>query len=126
VIGGSQPTVDAGRGLGLTGSLEKVVELLAHWRLSRFIAQALGLLGKSLFKREGVFDPAALLHGATSMKQKPECQTPIGGKGSIAGTGKISAGFRAYKKARCRDHRPKKGVLLTKLIGRACAAGSNS
>jgi hypothetical protein len=63
VIGGSQPPVDAGRGLGLTGSLEKVVAALAYRRLSRLFAKALSLLGKSLFKRERVLDPAALLHG---------------------------------------------------------------
>jgi hypothetical protein len=116
VIGGSQPSVDAGRGLGLTGSLEKVVAALAYRRLSRLFAKALGLLHKSFFKRERVFDPAALLHGIHLHETKTA--PPIADRRKMfhCWNKKISR-VLAYKNTRFRNAWPKKRRAFNKVYG---------
>jgi hypothetical protein len=83
VIGGSEPPDNADCSLGVAGSFQEVIARLAHWHLSRFVAQALSLLRYSFFKGEGVFDVTASPHGYLLHGTKTAIKTPFRAAGSV-------------------------------------------
>ena len=63
--GRSKPLAHAGSGFGLSGLADHLVSYRARWKQFGFSAKAICFLGKSFFKRLGLFE-SATLHDTTS------------------------------------------------------------
>jgi hypothetical protein len=55
-------------GFGLTGLAQHLLAFGTMWERSGFLAEAFGFFSKALFKRKGLLETPATLHGNTSCR----------------------------------------------------------